>query len=124
MTTVLVVMLVLAGCGDLGRPVIDPGDGGHYSVALTPADFVATIDNRWLPFTPGSRWVYETGDGGERIEVVVTGRTRQVMGITATVVRETETRHGALVEDTLDWYAQDRDGNLWYLGEDTKEYEG
>jgi hypothetical protein len=53
---------------------------------------------------------------------VVTHQTRQVMGITATVVRDVETRDGELVEETSDWYAQDRDGNVWYLGEETKAY--
>jgi hypothetical protein len=115
---VLVVSLALAGCR-AGEPVIDPGDGGNYSVRLNPADFVATIDNPWLPFTPGSRWAYNAG-GGERNEVVVTNQTRTVMGITATVVRDTETRDGAVVEDTFDWYAQDRSGNVWYLGEATR----
>jgi hypothetical protein len=114
---VLVAILVLTGCG--GEPVIDPGDGGNYSVRLDPADFVTTIDNPWLPFTPGSRWVYQAGEG-ERNEVVVTDQTRTVMGIRATVVRDTETRDGALVEDTFDWYAQDRGGNVWYLGEATR----
>jgi hypothetical protein len=78
-------------------------------VQLDPSQFVATIDNPWLPFTPGSRWVYEAG-GGERNEVVVTDQTRRIMGITATVVRDVETRNGELVEETSDWYAQDRDG--------------
>jgi hypothetical protein len=114
---VSVLVLVLAGCG-AGEPVIDPGDGGNYSVRLDPADFVATIDNPWLPFIPGSRWTYQAGRG-ERNEVVVTDQTRTIMGIRATVVRDTETRNGALVEDTFDWYAQDRSGNVWYLGEAT-----
>jgi sugar lactone lactonase YvrE len=51
---------------------------------------------------------------------VVTNQTREVMGITATVVTDTETRDGELVEQTADWFAQDRDGNVWYLGEDTR----
>jgi hypothetical protein len=119
LVTPTALALVLAGCGGSGNPVIDPGDGGNYSVRVDPADFVATIDNRWLPFTPGSRWVYQAA-GGQRNEVLVTHQTRKVMGITATVVRDTETRDGAVVEATYDWYAQDRDGNVWYLGEDTK----
>ncbi len=105
--------------------VIDPGDGGDYSVTLDPADFVAVIDNPWMPFVPASRWVYEGGDGAEveHIEVVVLSETRVVMGITATVVRDTVTVDGELVEDTYDWYAQHAAGNVWYLGEDSKEYE-
>jgi predicted small lipoprotein YifL len=118
---VLVLALALAGCGQR-EPVIDPGDDGNYTVRLDPSRFVATIDNPWLPFTPGSRWVYEAG-GGASNEVVVTHQTRQIMGITATVVRDVETDNGELVEETSDWYAQDRDGNVWYLGEDTRAYE-
>jgi hypothetical protein len=118
----LLIGLVLIGCG--ADPVIDPGDGGDYSVQVKPADFVATIDNPWLPFRPGSRWTYagREGDRKERIEVLVTDDTRKVMGITATVVREREWLDGRLVEDTFDWYAQDHDGNVWYLGEDTREF--
>ncbi len=106
-------------------PVIDPGDGGDYDPMVDPADFVETIDNPYLPLTPGSRWVYEdtSGDETERVEVVVTSDRRQVMGISAVVVRDTVTVDGELEEDTLDWFAQDRDGNVWYLGEDTAEYE-
>ncbi|MCA9831056.1 MAG: hypothetical protein R3B97_10150 [Dehalococcoidia bacterium] len=124
---------LLAGCGgdetsagaadSSTGAVIDPGDGGNYAPVLDPADFVGRIDNVYLPFRPGNRWVYESEDGTERIEVEVLSETRVVMGITATVVRDTVYEDGDLVEDTWDWYAQDKDGNVWYLGEDTAEYE-
>jgi hypothetical protein len=106
-------------------PVITTPDNGAYAPSLDPANFVATIDNRYLPFTPGAKWTYDgTSDGeDEHIEVVVTSDRKEILGISATVVRDTVTTNGALVEDTFDWYAQDRDGNVWYLGEDTKEYE-
>ena len=94
---------------------------------LDPADFVPVIDNPYSPMTPGSSWVYREvdPDGTEqRVEVTVTGDTRVVQGVTATVVHDVVTRDGELVEDTLDWYAQDRAGNVWYLGEETAEYEG
>ncbi len=119
------VVLMVAACGDGGEAVIDPGDGGAYSVVLNAADFVATIDNPWLPLTPGSRWVFEAreDDELERIEVVVTDQTRQIWGITATVVRDTVTVDGELIEDTYDWFAQDAAGNVWYLGEDSREFE-
>lgn len=103
-------------------PVIDPGDGGTYNPSITPADFVARIDNPYLSFLPGARWVYESEDGSERIEVQVLAETRTVLGITATIVRDTVTEDGELVEDTYDWYAQDKDGNVWYLGEDSTEF--
>ncbi|MCL4232843.1 MAG: hypothetical protein KJ053_14790 [Dehalococcoidia bacterium] len=115
---------VLGACGDDGpaAPVIDPGDGGDYRPAFDPSKFVTAVDNPYFPLKPGSRWVYESEDGSERVEVVVLAETRQVAGVTATVVRDTVTEDGELVEDTLDWYAQDSDGNVWYLGEDSKEY--
>ena len=91
-----------------------------------PADFVSGVDNPYWPLTPGTRWVYEgeTADGLERIEVVVLDETRTVAGIECVVVRDTVSLDGELIEDTYDWYAQDKDGNVWYMGEDSKEYEG
>ncbi len=105
--------------------VIDPGDGGRYEPDVDPANFGGPIDNPYLPFLPGARWVYEgmSEDGLERIEVAVSDERRQVMGIDAVVVRDTVTLDGEVIEDTYDWYAQDSEGNVWYLGEDSKEYE-
>ena len=115
---------LLAACGGDStetEPVIDPGDGGEYSVDLDPADFTTVIDNPLLPLLPGNRWVYE-GDG-ERTEVTVTERTRVVMGIDAVVVADQVFEDGELIEDTEDWFAQDAEGNVWYMGEETAEYE-
>ena len=106
-------------------PVIDPGDGGEYHPTIDPADFVDTIDNPYLPLALGSRWVYEgeTADGHERVVVAVTDQHKEVMGIPAVVVRDTVHAGGQVVEDTYDWFGQDRDGNVWYLGEDTTTFE-
>lgn len=129
LTAMLLALFLVSACGDSSAdggeptPVIDPGDGGNYAPAIEPADFVAEITNPYLPLLPGSRWVYESEDGSERIEVTVLEETRQVMGITATIVRDTAFEDGEMVEDTYDWFAQDQDGNVWYLGEETKEYE-
>jgi hypothetical protein len=124
-TLLLVALLVLAGCAGGTAIPIDPGDGGDYSVTIDPADFVAEVDNDRLPLSPGSTWVYESpgGEEVERIEVVVTPQKRTVMGVSTTVVRDTVTVDGELVEDTYDWYAQDQAGTVWYFGEDTAEYE-
>ncbi len=121
------ITAALAGaCGDdePAAPVIEPGDGGAYQPAFDPSKFVATVDNPYFPLQPGVRWVYESEDGSERVEVTVLEETRVVAGVTATVVRDTVTEDGDLVEDTLDWFAQDSEGNVWYLGEDSKEYKG
>ena len=92
-----------------------------------PTDFRTVIDHPFSPMRPGTRWVYEEAgpDGVDRIVVTVTDRTRTVGGIRAVVVHDRVTGAGGeLLEDTEDWYAQDRAGNVWYLGEDTTAYEG
>ena len=85
------------------------------------------MTNPWFPLKPGTRWTYqETTEDGEVVEVVVTATsvTRKIAnGVTARVVRDTVTLDGEIIEDTLDWYAQDEDGTVWYLGEDTAEFE-
>lgn len=120
-----VLLGVLVGCADGAGPVIDPGDDGVYRVAIDPERFVPTIDNPYLPLMVGSRWVYEGESDGEteRVEVVVTDRTKVVMGVTTVVVRDTVSVGGVVVEDTFDWFAQDLDGNVWYFGEDVSDYE-
>jgi hypothetical protein len=94
---------------------------------LAPSHFTTRIDNPYWPMRPGSRWVYrETAPGAEpqRIVVTVTNRTKLIAdGVTARVVTDVATEHGRPVEVTQDWYAQDDRGNVWYLGEDTTEYE-
>lgn len=100
---------------------------GDEPVDLDPAGFTADIDNPWWPMEPGTRWTYrEIDEEREELEVVVvvTTETREIAnGITARVVRDTVTMDGEIVEDTFDWYAQDDQGNVWYLGEDTAEFE-
>jgi hypothetical protein len=105
--------------------VIDLGDDGAYAPAIDPADFVDAVDNPYFPLVPGSRWVYEGESDGEseRIEVEVLEARRAIMGISAVIVRDTVYVDGEIAEDTFDWFAQDTEGNVWYLGEDTHEYE-
>jgi hypothetical protein len=96
-------------------------------VRLNPDDFSTTIDNAYWPMTPGSRWTYrDTGDAGApvTVSVTVTAQTRLIAnGITARVVRDTVRSGSSLIEDTFDWFAQDKEGNVWYLGEDTAVFE-
>jgi hypothetical protein len=84
-----------------------------------------TIDNLFFPLQPGASYRYEavTDDGLERTQVEMLAERREVMGISATVVHDTVTLDGELVEDTFDRYAQDASGNVWYLGEDVSNYE-
>ena len=89
-----------------------------------PQDFVAVVDNPYMPWIPGTRWVFDGVSDGrhERNVVVVTDRTKMILGVAATVVHDQVFSNGELAEDTLDWYAQDSAGNVWYLGEDTAAY--
>jgi hypothetical protein len=109
-----------------GGPAPPPLPQGSESVKLDPQDFTTRIDNRYWPMTPGSRWIYrEDGENGrtQRVTVTVTDRTRKVAaGVRARVVRDVVTQGGRVVERTSDWYAQDRAGSVWYLGEDTTEF--
>jgi hypothetical protein len=93
--------------------------------SLDPAEFVAVIDNPYMPMPVGAHWRYEGESDGEVevVDIAVTGDRKTIMGISAVVVRDTVTVDGELVEDTYDWFAQDADGNVWYLGEDSKDYE-
>jgi hypothetical protein len=96
-------------------------------VNLDPAEFTAEIDHPYWPMTPGTRWVYrETDSEGteQRVVVTVTNKTKQIAnGVEARVVRDIVSEAGQAVEVTDDWYAQDAAGNIWYMGEDTAEYE-
>ncbi len=130
--------LLPAACGDDDDPPAAEAQGsgeaggadlpqGDTPVELDPATFTADVDNPYFPLRPGTRWTYrEVESDGTSMEVVViaTDVTRRIAnGIDARVVRDTVRQDGEIVEDTFDWYAQDDDGNVWYLGEDTAEFE-
>jgi hypothetical protein len=131
------VMIIAAGCSANENAGSDQGGKGSGSaqdlpqgaepVNLDPKTFTTRIDNPYWPMDPGTRWTYrETDQEGARLKVVVTvsDQTEKIAnGVTARVVRDTVTEDGEIVEDTFDWYAQDKDGNIWYLGENTAEFD-
>jgi len=107
----------LDACERLGPDAYDP--------AIDPSNFAAMIDNPYFPLTPGTTYIYEgQADGGfEHSEFAVTTNTRVILGVTCIEVRDTVYTDGELTEDTLDWFAQDLAGNVWYFGENTYELE-
>lgn len=140
--------VIVAGCGDDGNTspaTSEPSAGtssdnpeltastefdlpqGDEPVELDPADFTTVIDHPYWPMAPGTQWTLrEIDEDGEEVTVVVTvsSETKEIAnGITAVVVRDTVTQDGELIEDTFDWYAQDSNGSIWYLGEETAEFE-
>lgn len=133
MTVALALCSVATGCGgsqtaDQPRPQAEPEfplSMSPYAPDIDPADFVTEIDNPYLPFEPGTTMMYEgaSEDEKETNTVTVTTRTREVLGVTCTVVKDVVYAEGEIAELTFDWFAQDRYGNVWYFGEDSREYE-
>jgi hypothetical protein len=136
-TPLLAVVLALGApaCGSDDDPEPLPVSGGEgpapfdpgqvYEPDVTAAGLAVEVTNPLFPAPVGAAWVYEadTDEGLERIDITVEAATHDVWGTTARVVRDTVLLDGEMVEDTRDWYAQDAAGNVWYLGEDTYEYE-
>lgn len=124
---VATALLLLSGCGDDDAAAPADLPQGDEDVDVDPGDLTVDIDHPLWPMEPGTRWTYrELDEEGEELLVVVTVTTETVEianGASARVVRDTVTQDGEVVEDTFDWYAQDADGNIWYLGEDTAELE-
>ena len=108
---------IAAACGKSAATV-------NYHPRVDPVAFSnsTTIDNPFMPLVPGTRLVYRTTskEGSEDEVVDVTHDTRLISGVRVVVVHDVVSKNGAPTEDTFDWYGQDRDGNVWYFGEDTK----
>ena len=90
---------------------------------LKPSDFVSVIDNPFFTLQPGTTFTSASADGSEVGTFVVTRRTKVIAGVTCVVVEDTVKVDGELAEKTFDYFAQDKAGNVWYFGEDTKEFE-
>lgn len=122
MLIIVTFIIFTSSCGE-DVPVIDIGDG-PYEPVIDPANFAEKIENQYLPLTLGTVLIYEgdTDDGKERVEFTVTNETKEILGVACIVVHDQVSVDGKLVEDTYDWYAQDKDGNVWYFGEDSTDY--
>lgn len=128
----IALALVAAGVVAVGGPAAAWGQSNpapvkrHYHPQIDPANFGRKIDNRYLPFKPGTRTVAEgvaeNGKTPQRDVQVVTHRKRTVDGVKCVVVRDTISSRGKPVERTFDWYTQDKHGNVWYFGENSKDY--
>ena len=92
-------------------------------IPFVPENFEGGVQNPYFPLVPGTILTYrqETPEGVETNTVEVTRDTKRILGVRTFVVHDQVFLEGALKEDTFDWYAPDKDGNVWYFGEDTKE---
>ncbi|PYV82518.1 MAG: hypothetical protein DMG05_27975 [Acidobacteria bacterium] len=116
-SSMLVVLAFLIHCVGLAKDA-------PYNPVIDPSDFTAKIDNPFYPLKPGRTYTYKgVTDAGEELNTVeVTHSTRVLMGVTCVEVIDTVFVNGALEELTHDWYAQDKQRNVWYFGEDAKQY--
>lgn len=118
------LLLTLAGCSaGEPRPIGPAGIDGLEipTPSPDPTDFVGVIDNPFLPLAAGSEWTYRRAGGaaravGERITVAVSEETRTISGVAATEVRTTVA--GSDEPASVDFFAQDRAGNVWSFGSD------
>ena len=96
---------------------------GKYAPTIDPASFVAKVNNRYFPLKPGTAFHFRgvRDSTAQTDDMVVTHQVKRVLGVRCTVVRDTVSEHGGPVERTFDWYAQDKQGNVWYMGEDSLE---
>jgi hypothetical protein len=123
--SIAVLLAVLAGCGSSGAGTNTFPQSSEPS-RLSPADFSTTIDNPYWPMPVGATWhVHVSNPQGESLQesIAVTPTTKLIAdGVTARVVRDVVYDRGKPKEITDDWYAQDKDGNIWYFGENTAEF--
>jgi hypothetical protein len=137
-TVITIALAALAsGCGSSGKETTSSTSSstrsvadlapvhGTYSPSIDPANFVDTIDNRYFPLEPGTAFHYkgvqEDGKTPQTDDEVVTNQSKKILGVKCTVVRDTVSSHGKVIERTYDWYAQDKARNVWYMGEDARE---
>lgn len=105
-------------CKSLGENRYDP----DFDPALFDNDFAnLTNPNRYFPLGIGNRWEYR--EGTESIAIEVLNETKLIDGVTCIVVQDRVTEDGDLIEDTDDWFAQAKNGDVHYCGEETKEFE-
>src|SRR3954463_5911209 len=106
-----------------GQRTIKSGAGPGWPKTLHPSDFVRRVNNPWFPLKPGSKWFYRGIEGKthESNKVHVKHKRKTILGVHTTIVHDVVFKHGKPREVTDDWYAQDRHGNVWYFGENTKE---
>src|SRR5262249_4388424 len=134
LVSAIFAMFLLAGCGsNRTSPLAPNGTVSSKANAVTaatiptfpndPSQVVSTITNPYLNFARGRTFTYAgtAPDGHETNTVEITNKTKTILGVATTAVHDQVFLEGSLIEDTIDWFAQDQAGNVWYFGEDSKE---
>jgi hypothetical protein len=130
--TATIALLAFGACARRGASspaptLVQPSatTSSAYAPVIDPARFTSTIDNPFMPLVPGTTFVFDGHKEGaaQHIETTVTGKTKVIMGVTCVVVSDVITEDDEVEERTLDWYAQDDAGNVWYFGENARDYD-
>ncbi len=118
---ILVIFFVLKGASPMSPKTGDQ----EYSPKIDSKDFISSINNPFYTLVPGQTFTYKgkTANGVEKNTTIVTNKTKNILGVATVEVWDRVWLNDSLIEETYDWYAQDKDGNVWYFGEDSKEYE-
>jgi hypothetical protein len=104
-------------CKVLGQGRYDP----DFDPALFDDPKNPTSPNPYFPLEVGNLWEYR--GAGEVNTVEVLDQTKLIDGVPCLVVNDQVFTDGDLVEDTDDWFAAAKDGNVWYCGEEVKDFE-
>jgi hypothetical protein len=124
---VLFLIVSLSACGSKSTPE-DTAEFKHFD----PGNFdnPTDINNAWMPMQPGTKWVYEgtavDEEGNKfdrRIEFTATDLTKEIAGVRTVVAWIVDYNNDEVIEKEIAFYAQDNEGNVWYLGEHPEEYE-
>jgi len=109
-------------CGAGGATAATPPPQ-QYAPVITPADFVREVTNPYYPLKPGTTFIYRGREkaGTSLNRYAVTRDTKTILGVPCVVIRDKLSLNGRLIEDTQDWYAQDKRGDVWYFGEATTQ---
>ena len=115
----LLLVVAILGAGAVSARAAQP----PYNPVIDPANFVSRVDNPYFPLDPGTVFRYVTnGKSTQEVDdMTVTNDTKMILNVMTTAVLDSVYTNGDLTEATVDWYAQDKQGNVWYFGEDSKE---
>ena len=119
LSTAVVAAAVAFGSWASASPPAGPGR------TVDPGNFTSPLANPYYPIVPGTVSIYKGTEGKDHLRerLSVTSSTRVILGVTTTVIHDVLYANGLLAEKTVDWYADDNAGNVWYFGEDTALYD-
>jgi hypothetical protein len=93
------------------------------NIPFDPSNFAGgPITNQFMPLAVGNTWFYTSTDGSTDT-ITVTDKTINIDGVTCVVVSDVVNEGNKTTETTKDYFAQDKAGNVWYFGEDTKTFQ-